>query len=130
MTITHHPSDVALADFAAGTLDEARALVVSAHAARCPQCRKAVRGFEDVGGALLDAINPGQMTADALSRTLAKLNVPQATLAKAALPDAETLSGYALGPWRWLGRGIRWRAVDVPSDDAVRVFMLKAAPGT
>jgi len=35
-----------------------------------------------------------------------------------------------MGPWRWLGRGVEWRAVDVPSDDAVRVFMLKAKPGT
>ena len=40
------------------------------------------------------------------------------------------LSHYALGPWRWIGRGVQWRTVDVASDDAVRVFMLKAAPGT
>jgi putative transcriptional regulator len=129
MTITHHPSDLTLADFAAGTLDEARALVVSAHVARCPQCRKAVRVFEDVGGALLDAVEPGELTAGALQRTLAKLDLPQTAPAKAAGSD-DRLSGYALGPWRWLGRGIQWRTVDVPSGDAVRVFMLKAAPGT
>jgi putative transcriptional regulator len=130
MTITHHPSELALAEFAAGTLDAARALVVSAHLSRCSQCRNAVRSLEDVGGVLLDAVAPGQMTAGALDRTLAKLDASQIAPAEAAVADAETLSGYPLGPWRWLGRGIQWRAVDVPSDDAVRVFMLKAAPGT
>lgn len=130
MTITHHPSELALAEFAAGTLDAARALVVSAHLSRCPQCRNAVRGLEDVGGVLLDAVEPARMTAGALDRTLAKLDASQIAPAEAAVADAETLSGYPLGPWRWLGRGIQWRAVDVPSGDAVRVFMLKAAPGT
>ncbi len=132
MTITHHPSDVALAEFAAGTLDAARALVVSTHLSRCPQCRNAVRGFEDAGGALLDAVEPVEMTTGALDRTLAKLDAPQAAPAAANIADADadTLSGYALGPWRWLGRGIQWRAVDVPASDAIRVFMLKAAPGT
>ena len=40
------------------------------------------------------------------------------------------LSHYAVGPWRWIGRGVQWRPVEVVSDAGVRVFMLKAAPGT
>jgi putative transcriptional regulator len=35
-----------------------------------------------------------------------------------------------LGSWRSIGRGVQWRSVEVASDEAVRVFMLKAAPGT
>jgi putative transcriptional regulator len=135
MTIMHHPSDTTLAAFASGTLDEARALVVATHLSGCPQCRDAVRTFESVGGALLDAAAPADMSAGALDRAMAKLGEseavppPRLDLAAAeALPAP--LSHYAMGPWRWLGRGIEWRAVDVPSNDAVRVFMLKAAPGT
>jgi putative transcriptional regulator len=135
MTIMHHPSDATLAAFASATLDEARALVVAAHLSGCAQCRDAVRAFESVGGALLETIAPVDMTAGALDRAMAKLGRAEAAapirydLATAeALPAP--LSHYPMGPWRWLGRGIEWRAVDVPSDDAVRVFMLKAAPGT
>jgi putative transcriptional regulator len=135
MTIMHHPSDTTLAAFASGTLDEARALVVATHLSRCPQCRDAVRTFENVGGALLEAAAPADMSAGALDRAMAMLGQPEAVApVRRDLAEAERLpalpSHYAMGPWRWLGRGIEWRAVDVPSDDAVRVFMLKAAPGT
>jgi putative transcriptional regulator len=40
------------------------------------------------------------------------------------------LDRYAMGPWRWIGRGVQWRSVDVKSDEGVRVFMLKGAPET
>ena len=40
------------------------------------------------------------------------------------------LSRYAVGPWRSIGRWVQWRSVDVRSDEGVRVFMLKAKPGT
>ena len=143
MTIMHHPSDTTLAAFASGTLDEARALVLATHLSLCRQCRDAVRTFESVGGALLESIEPAPITAGALDRAMAKLGqVAEQVVeqAEAAAPVRRDLAGtdtlpaplshYAMGPWRWLGRGIAWRSVDVPSDDAVRVFMLKAAPGT
>jgi len=135
MTIMHHPNDTTLAAFASGTLDEARALVVATHLSLCPRCHDAVRTFESVGGALLEDIAPAEMSTGALDRTLAKLDQAEAS-APARSGVAETdalpapLSHYAMGPWRWLGRGIEWRSVDVPSDDSVRVFMLKAKAGT
>jgi putative transcriptional regulator len=134
MTITHHPSDATLAAFAAGALDEARAVVVATHLSQCGQCRAAVRAFEGVGGALLDAVDPVAMTAGVLDRTMAKLGrVEQAVAVRDDRSDAGVLpaplSQYALGPWRWLGRGVEWRPVDVPSDDSVRLFMLKAKAG-
>jgi putative transcriptional regulator len=134
MTIMHHPSDTTLAAFASATLDEARALVVAAHLSGCAQCRDAARTFEGVGGALLEAVEPVAMSAGALDRAMAKLGqaeAPAPVRRDLANTDAlpAPLSHYSMGPWRWLGRGIEWRSVDVPSDDAVRVFMLKAAPG-
>jgi putative transcriptional regulator len=135
MTIMHHPSDTTLAAFAAGSLDEARAVVVATHLSQCGQCRAAVRAFESVGGALLDAVEPAEMTAGALDRAMTKLGrVEQAAPAHDDRSDAGVLpaplSQYGLGPWRWLGRGVEWRTVDVPSHDLVRVFMLKAKAGT
>lgn len=137
MSITHHPSDATLADFAAGTLDEARAVVVATHLSLCAQCRNAVRAFECVGGALLDDAEPAPMSAGALDRALAQLDhaTPREP-APAHEVDTEDemlpapLKPYAKGRWRWIGSGVQLRPIEVPSSDGVRVFLLKAGPGT
>jgi putative transcriptional regulator len=135
MTITHHPSDATLAAYAAGNLDEARGLVVASHVSLCGACRNAVRGFEAAGGALLEALEPAELSTGALQRAMAALG-PLDIIAP-AVPGAATasdlpapLSHYTVGPWRWIGRGVQWRPVEVASEEGVRVFMLKARPGT
>lgn len=137
MTIDHHPSDETLAAFTAGTLDEDRRLVVATHVALCPHCREAIRAFDEVGGALLEAETPVAMSPGALDWVMARLGdvepLPQASTPRPASNDQdlpEPLSHYKLGPWRRIGLGVHWRSVDVPSTDGSRVFMLKAAPGT
>lgn len=133
MTITQHPSDATLAAFASGTLDEARGLVVATHLSLCAQCREGVRAFEQVGGELLETTEPAGMTPGALERAMLRLGEPEPLRTK--LPDAvrdlpAPLSQYPLSAWRRIGRSVQWRSVDVPSREGVRVFMLKAAPGT
>ena len=137
MSIIHHPSGATLGAFASGTLDEARGLVVATHLSLCADCRSAVRTFEHVGGALLENIEPTALRIGALDRALAQLDEPAAaeSAASALHPPVGSdlpapLSQYALGSWRWIGPGVQWRSVDLPSDDGVRVFMLKAAPKT
>ena len=139
MTILHHPSAATLGAFASGALDEARAVVVAAHLSLCPHCRGTVKGFEHLGGALLDAVPGAPMSAGALERILARAEaasvaaVPAAVRAVRLDPEPglpAPLANYALGSWRSIGRGVQWRSVEVASDEAVRVFMLKAAPGT
>jgi putative transcriptional regulator len=134
MIINHHPSDATLAAYASGTLDQARGLVVATHLSLCAQCRDAVNEFEQAGGAMLEDAEPMAMSSGALQRAMAALgplDVVQSMAADANLADEfpEPLSRYALGPWRWIGRGVQWRTVDVASDDGVRVFMLKSKPG-
>jgi putative transcriptional regulator len=134
MTIKHHPSDATLAAYASGTLDQARGLVVATHVSLCAQCRAAVKKFESVGGAVLEESEPAALSPDALQRAMAALGplqIVQPAIGGENAPEfPEPLSRYAMGPWRWIGRGVQWRAVDVASDDGVRVFMLKAVPGT
>jgi putative transcriptional regulator len=133
MTIKHHPSDATLASFSSGALDESRALVVATHLSLCLQCRNAVRAFELVAGALLDGVPPAEMIAGALDRIMAKLDTPN-TIAEprssnTSVSDSPApLSHYRLGPWRWIGPGLHWRAVDVEPEGDVRVFMLRASP--
>jgi putative transcriptional regulator len=138
MTIIHHPSDATLAAFASGTLDEARGIVVASHLSLCAQCRGTVHAFEEVGGVLLGDVEPAALSAGALQRAMAALGpldivapaIRGAAAAGAASDLPAPLSHYAVGPWRWIGRGVQWRPVEVASDEGVRVFMLKAAPGT
>ncbi len=134
MTIKHHPSDATLAAYASGTLDQARGLVVATHISLCAQCRAAVQDFENIGGALLEEAAPAAMSSGALQRAmeaLGPLDIVQPPVGGETMREfPEPLSRYKMGPWRWIGRGLRWRAVDVASDDGVRVFMLKGMPGT
>jgi putative transcriptional regulator len=136
MTITHHPSDTTLAAFAFGTLDEARAVVVATHVSLCRHCRKAIAAFEAVGGALLDAAPPAALSEGAMERAVARLAQPAEEIATLLTPHPDEialpapLAPYTLGSWRRIGRGVQYRSVDVASGEGVRVFMLKAAPGT
>jgi putative transcriptional regulator len=135
MNITHHPSDVTLAAFASEALDDGCSLVIAAHLSFCFACRKAIRNFEGVGGALLDRLEPASMRVDALERALTRLGEVEplhtATPRAPATGDLPPpLSEYALGPWRWIGRGVQWRSVDVSTAEGGHVFMLNAAPGT
>ena len=137
MTIAHHPSEIVLAEFANCRLDEASALVVGSHIAHCPACQQAVRRCEVVGGAMLQEATsegPLQIDADAL---LARIDAespgveqPKASVTAPSTNPGEVLAHYECGEWRWIGPGIHWRKVAVPSEQGIRVFMLRAKGGT
>lgn len=133
MTIRHHPTDTTLAAFAAGTLDEARGVVVATHVSLCARCRNVVRGFEAIGGAQLDGADPAAIDAGAFERAWAAIGSSARKDARQVLRPIDlpvTLAPYDAGPWRKIGRGVQWRSIGVPSGDGIRVFMLRAAPGT
>jgi putative transcriptional regulator len=134
MTVMHHPSDETLAAFASGALDEPRAVVVATHVGMCAHCAGAIKAFEHVGGALLEAAAPAEMRAGALERTLARLDAPVPDAAAAPTDQGEPLPAplrnYALGRWRRVGGGLFTCPVRVPTHSDVRVFLLKGGPGT
>jgi putative transcriptional regulator len=134
----HHPKTTTLAEFAAGTLDEGRSLVVASHLAMCGDCRKYISALEQVGGQLLTEIEPVAMAPGAAARVLRlmesesnapRANAPEQTTMPVWQPERKTLLGYELGPWRWVAPGLHRRVVKVPAAGDTRVFMLKAAPG-
>lgn len=64
-----------LMDYAAGTLDEAYALVVAAHLALSPAARKMVAEYEQIGGGLLqEHCTPVAMCESALRTVLGRLD--------------------------------------------------------
>lgn len=125
--ICHHPNEVTLAEFAAGSLDEGRSLVVATHVGMCPACRRFLSALGRVGGHMLEHSQPVALADGAKAQALARLDTASPREGEARARDA--LSRYRIGPWRWVGPGIHRRIVDVPSDIGTRVFFLKAAAG-
>lgn len=143
MSPRHHPSDDTLLAYAAGTLGAGPRLVVSIHLAGCPHCREVVRGFEAVGGALLEAAAPVALAPDALARLFEAIDAEEASaLAPAACvppapaprtPDGlrlpEALSGHSVGPWRRIPGRIAWARVAVAGDRRANVVLLRMPAG-
>lgn len=140
MSITQHPTEETLAAFAAGHLDEGRAVVVSAHLEMCPACRSWVADLMHAGGVLLGDLPPTDVDGGALARTLDRIDRGEGASgvrekpAVATPPDLPMLPAaarpYPIGRWQWMGPGVRWRPIRVPHNPGARVFLLKAAPGT
>jgi putative transcriptional regulator len=125
--IAHHPTNETLAAFASGALDEARRLIVSVHLSLCAACSRKVEKYEAIGGELLEQATSVSMEPGALRHVLRLIDE------NSAGPPTRSqgpLDSYMLGPWRWVGPGVHQRSVSVPKVSNIKVFMLKAAPGT
>ena len=128
----HHPTDETLGRFSAGAIEAGPRLIVSTHLSGCPQCRARMRSFEAVGGALLDAIEPAALRADAFARTVARLDAPAAPGSAPIVRDAgmpAPLRYYDLPKWRAVAPGVRWRRLVLPEAPGANVIMLKVGPG-
>jgi putative transcriptional regulator len=142
--IRHHPEDDFLLALAAGRLRGGAALVVSVHLESCAECRKRLHELHAVGGALLDSIEPELLAPESLARTLALIDAPLAEVARpsqppravpkrASLPDDRampaSLAQCDIGPWRWMGPGMRFSRVRLASDPQASLYLLRIAPG-
>ena len=74
MTVKFHPDDSTLMSYAAGTLDEAFAVVVSCHLETCTECRNTLNALEMIGGAALESANTVSIDEGAFGRVLEKIS--------------------------------------------------------
>lgn len=72
--VQHPAPDELLLDYATGSLPEPLALLVATHAALSPESRRQVRAYEELGGALLDTVEPAEMSEGALHSVLARID--------------------------------------------------------
>lgn len=75
---THLIGDEFLMDYAAGSCTEAVALAIASHLTLSPEARRRLVAFEQVGGALLEELEPAEMDADALDDVLDRLDMDEA----------------------------------------------------
>lgn len=148
MSIHHHPHDDLLVAYAAGTLDEARDLLLATHLAICPQCRVAVTKAEMMGGDLLERIAPSAVSDDALDSVLARLDPSDLEPEPTASVRTAAPAGPGLLPnplrdyldnqpvdrlrWRWMGPGIRRHdlALRGKGPKPAQAFLLTLEPET
>ena len=138
MTISHHPPEDLLADFAAGRLEEAHHLVVGVHVAECAGCARFVRAMEQLAGLALEEVAPVPVASDAFERVLARID--DAPKPRAAPPSTETfgmvrdvppaLRNYRVGKPRRVAPGLSMRPVELSGAGKARAFLLMSAPGT
>lgn len=138
----HHPEEELLLDYAAGKTAQAASVLVATHLALCPECRRKVRGYEALGGILMESEPPVAMAGDAFAAVMSRLD--QVWEEEAPAPrlavDAETLrlvpeplrgflsAGIDALPWKTRGLGVHEAVLDL-GDPSVRSSLIRIAPG-
>jgi putative transcriptional regulator len=132
--LRHTVSDERLLAYAAGGLSPPEAVVVAAHLSYRPATAAFARHLQAIGGEVLRDVEPEPMGENALAEVLARTEVdagpartPPPLNDMPQLP--EPLRRLPLGPWRWMGPGVRVRDVHGPRDGACRVILLEIQPG-
>ena len=139
--INHHPSSELLLSFAAGNLSEGFSLLVATHAAMCPECRRRVRHAESIGGALLQAMEPVEVSETALPDLMARIAAEPADT-PAVSPEPQLSSADVPSPlrpwisgsfddlrWRTLAPGMKQIVLPLDSSGPAKTRLLKLAPG-
>ncbi|MBB3891698.1 putative transcriptional regulator [Phenylobacterium haematophilum] len=134
MNPVRNPSEERLLAYAAGTLSPPEAVVLAAHLALRPANNAWVRRLQALGGEFLEEAQPSALSQGALARAMARIETDAGEVRTTPplndMPELpEPLRNYALGPWRWIGPGIRARDVHAPRDGDCRVILLKIDPG-
>jgi putative transcriptional regulator len=142
MTITHHPSEELLLDYAAGGLSESWSLAVATHLALCPACRRDVARLEEVGGGLMDVLAPAACSDGMFDAVLARLSDDAAVSAApapapSAPPDAapvlpEPLRGYIgadLDSMAWQRLGLGAYQYLIGTEDGATARLLRIPAG-
>lgn len=140
MTLAHHVSDDILMAYEAGSLAEGWSLAVATHLALCPEARRRSQLAREIGGVMLEAIEPAPVSAFAFDRLMARIEAveaesaappPAATAGRAILP--EPLRSYVGGDvdairWKRLGVGAHHLPIRT-ADGVTSVRLLKIPAG-
>ena len=139
MRIQHHLRDETLMAYAAGELDQATSYLVAAHLALCPKCRAATELADDIGGGLIEDIEPVEMASVAFGNVLERLDIPGpvAELPRTAsvvkdpvLPEPlRTIVGGDVDAIKWnlIGPGVhQMRFDDIGGPSSIRLLKIAA----
>ncbi|SLN36229.1 ChrR family anti-sigma-E factor [Pseudooctadecabacter jejudonensis] len=136
--IKHHLTDALLMAYSAGTLPEGFNLVVATHISMCDECRARMMEFDTVGGAVMDAETPANVSDESFAATLELIAKDDTALHE---PVAETPARNGLFPsplqdyvggdldavkWRRVGGGVRQAILKTDKSASVRLLHIPA----
>jgi putative transcriptional regulator len=128
-----HPPEELVLDYANRATSPAEAMMIGAHLRLCSACRRLVRSLDQIGGAMLSAIEPAHLPPNMLNRVLAAIEsgaqpAQSGSVARPAPFDVD--KALAAGRWRRIPGGLRMRRVDGGKPDAQdgHVWLLDGPP--
>lgn len=139
MSITHHPPEDLLADYAAGALEEAEHLIVAVHVAGCARCSRFTHAIEQLGGAALDETEPAPMPSRSFDVVMSRIGErppveARSRMAEVSVPEYEELPKLLrrcrYGKRRRIAPGVRLQPVELSGAGKARAFLLQSSPGT
>ena len=77
--LSHHPDNVMLVEFSAGTLPTAESICVSAHLHFCEQCRTELLRLDQVGSQLLTEAEPAEIDESLFDTVMVKIDSAEAS---------------------------------------------------
>ena len=132
-------SEEMLLRYAAGQLRPAAALVVASHVAMSKSSEEKLGQFEALAGVVLDEQPLADLSETLFESTLARLDEPveeeeitglhEHSKLKMGIAIPRPLAQRKIGPWRWMGPGMRYARVAVPEDKKINVVLLRVAAG-
>lgn len=139
MNTVHQTSEDLLLRYAAGQLRPAPALVVASHIAMSQSSRAILGRLENVGGALIEEQPMAELSAGLFEQTLARIG--ESVQAEPPMPMhdhgrlamgitlPEPLARRKIGPWKWLGPGMRFARIEMPEDPDHNLVLLRVPAG-
>jgi predicted ChrR family anti-sigma factor len=73
----YHPTDELLMAFSAGQLPNALGLMLACHIEHCPDCQRKMHQFNELGGNILDSLEPLALDEGAIGKLLERLDEPE-----------------------------------------------------
>jgi putative transcriptional regulator len=137
MTVSHHPSDELMLDYAAGTMSPALELAIATHLTFCSYCRSTSGLMDSVGGQLLVDTAGTASSAQSFDTVMARISAEQVNASAVAEPDRAIFPRAlrnALGsdlegvPWKRLGMGAYHYVIPV-NDPAATARLLRIPAG-
>lgn len=136
--INHHLTDALLMGYSAGTLPEGFNLVVATHISMCDECRARMYEFDTVGGAVMEAEAPANVSDESFAATLELIaaddavrheDVPAQPARSGLFPSP--LQDYVGGDldavkWRKVGGGVRQALLKTDKSASVRLLHIPA----
>lgn len=128
--MNHHLPGDWLAAWSAGTLDEARELLVATHLTLCPACRAEVAHADRLAGRQLSDAAEVALEPGGLDRLLARLDEPPPEVVRPDSPWPAPVASFVEGEtWRWLAP-FTW-GIDLPhtTDGELPLRLVWMRPG-